>query len=213
MKIYKRRMYCEPLRDSLRNKFLIRNFHIERESGFSNPSKVGGIVGLEAYLKYAAWKDDESHNIRAYVIKSYFTGEIIAYFTLKCGIITLDSEQRDVKSEKYAKGQGIKLVPKTIPSLEIAHFAIDDNYKKKHGKDGIPLKGLGAVLYPDFIFPVIKKAADLIGIKCVYLYAAGGESLIEYYKKVFGFSVIDKEDFVPVMPYYDKGCSFMYYIL
>ena len=34
MRIYKRRMYCEPLRSNIKNKELIQNFYIEREKEY-----------------------------------------------------------------------------------------------------------------------------------------------------------------------------------
>ena len=207
-------MYCEPLRSNEKNRQLIQNFYIEREKEYSNPENVQGqIIGLEAYLKYSAWEDDLHNNIKAYVVKTYFTNEIVAYFTLKCGLFTLDTELRDSLKEELAKENGIKLVPDTIPCVEIAQYAVNDNYKKKHGKNGIPLKGLGEALYPDFIYPIIEKAANIIGIKCIYLYAAGDNHLTDYYERVFGFKKIDDATMIPIMPYYDNGCSFMYYVL
>lgn len=214
MKIFKRRMYCESLRSNARNEQLINEFHIEREKNYSDPAKVGGkIIGLESYLKHLAWKEDTGNNIKAYVIKTYFTNEIVAYFTLKCGLITLDSDSRNALKEELAKENGVKLVPETIPCVEIAQFAVNDNYKVKHGKNGQPLKGLGEALYPDFIYPIIKKAASIIGIKCIYLYAAGDEHLTDYYERVFNFKKVEDESYIPVAPYYDNDCSFMFYVL
>ena len=207
-------MYCEPLRSKVINKKLIQNFFIEREKEYSDPAKnQGQIIGLEAYLKYCAWEDDQRNNIKAYVIKTYFTNEIIAYFTLKCGMFSLDNDTRNELKEELAKEKGIKLVPDTIPCVEIAQYAVNDNYKIKHGKNGSPLKGLGVALYPDFIYPIIRRAAKIIGIKCIYLYAAGDEHLTDYYERVFGFKKSNDKKLIPIMPYYDNGCSFMYYTL
>ena len=214
MKIYKRRMYCEPLRNNIKNKELIKDFYIEREKEYSDPSKTNGrIIGLEAYLKYCAWEEDADNETKVYVIKTYFTNEIVAYFSLKCGLITLDRESRNFLKEERAKESGIKLVPDTIPCVEIAQYAVNDNYKKAHGKNGQPLKGLGEALYPDFIYPIIKKASSIIGFKTIYLYAAGDKHLTDYYERVFGFEKVEHNNFVPVMPYYDNGCAFMYYNL
>ncbi|MBP3677457.1 MAG: hypothetical protein J6I97_03835, partial [Agathobacter sp.] len=55
----------------------------------------GKVVGLEAFLKYCAWEYDERGLIKAYVVKTYFTNEIVAYFALKAGMISVDSNQRD----------------------------------------------------------------------------------------------------------------------
>ena len=206
-------MYCEPLRANIRNKELIKSFYIEREKECSDPQKVNGIIGLEAYLKYCAWDEDALHDIKVYVIKTYFTNEIVAYFALRGGMIMLDSDNRNAIKEEIAKKHGAKLVPQTIPGIEISHFAVNDNYRMKHGKNGKPLKGLGKAIYPDFIYPIINKISSLMGVRCAYLYAAGNQTLIDYYQTVFDFHANTDRDYVPIKPYYDNGCHFMYMLL
>ena len=164
-------------------------------------------------MKYCAWKDDLSRDVKVYLVKSYFENEIVAYFALKSGLIVLDDTSHNLVKEELAEKQGTKLVPQTIPGIEISHFAVNDTYRHKHGKNGESLKGLGNAIYPDFIYPIIKKTASLIGIKCAYLYAAGDQSLINYYHQVFEFKTISQKNYIPIKPYYDSGCQFMYYLL
>lgn len=205
-------MYCEPLRSNPKNKELINNFVIEREEKYRNIHNQ--IIGLEAYLKHCAWEDDESGQIRAYVIKPYFSDEIIAYFAIRAGMVSVDSELRNFEREFNALQEGTKLVPDTIPGIEISHFAVNDAYRKKHSKNGTSLKGLGKYLYPEFIYPIIHKVTLLLGVNILYLYAAGDEKLKNYYEKVFGFSRLKyDEKIVPVTSYYDDNCEFMFRLL
>lgn len=211
MKIYKRRFFCEPLRANADNKNLLKEFVIRREEGYA---ELGGIVGLEAYLKECAWNDDEEGLIKAYVIKPYFSREIVAYFTLQAGMVSVDAENRNSKRELIARMEGTKLVPATIPGIEISHFAVNDLYREKHSVNGIVPRGLGRYLYPEFIYPTIRRIRRDLGVKMVYLYAAGDEHLKTYYQDVFGFSRLEEETlFVPVTSYYDDYCEFMYKLL
>lgn len=217
MKIFKEKMYCEPLRSNSRNKELINKFYIEREKDYEVLyEETGKIIGLCEFLKHCAWEEDKKGSLKVYVVKSYFSNDIIAYFALKAGMICLDSKERDVDAEKSAKSRGVKLVPDIIPGIEISHFAINDAYRKKHNN----VKKIGSYIYPEFIYPMLKKASKLIGVGMVYLYAADNSidgHLINYYKKVFDFVEIkdDKSDdksnyYRPVTSYYDDNCTFMY---
>ena len=217
MRILKPFMYCEPLRANKTNKELIQNFTVDRE--IKNRliyEKTGKIIGLEQYLKQCAWSDDENNLVRVYLIKTYFSKEVIAYFALKTGLLSIDSDERDTAREFNAKQQGIKLVPDTISSIEISHFAVNDDYRKRHNN----VKGLGQYIYPTFIYPIIRKISNLTGFKVIYLYAADNsekdkKKLVSYYKDVFGFvdASNDTNRFIPVTSYYDDECVFMYHIL
>ena len=205
-------MYCEPLRANANNKELIKNFVIKREEEYANMKDQ--IIGLEAYLKTCAWEDDENGLIRAYVVKSYFSNEIIAYFAIKAGMVSVDNENRNTRRELTALQEGTKLVPETISGIEISHFAVNDAYREKHAKNGVLPKGLGKYIYPEFIYPIIQKISNLLGVRILYLYAAGDEPLKKYYESVFGFSRLETETkIVPVTSYYDDYCEFMFLIL
>ena len=50
-----------------------------------------------------------------------------------------------------------------------------------------------------------------IGIHMIYLYAAGDDTLVSYYKDAFDFQVMTENDqYTPLEPEYDGGCTFMY---
>lgn len=201
-------MYCEPLTCKDINKELIKSFYIEREKEYSNPMNTGGrVIGLEAYLKYSAWDDDLNGEIKAYVVKTYFSNEIVAYFALKTSAMIIDSKISNAQGDKTYK-HGKKLVSEIIPCVEISHFAVNDRFREKHN-----VKTLGNIIYPEFIYPIIDKFSKIVGVRCILLYAAGDEHLVNYYEKVFGFETTQDTEVVPVMPYYDIGCVPMYYML
>lgn len=207
-------MYCEPLRASQQNKELIKKFVIRREAKYAHLIKMGKIVGLEAYLKYCAWDDDEAGLIKAYVIKTYFSNEIVAYFAIRAGMVSVNSEHRDTQREVAAMQEGTKLVPETISGIEISHFAVNDAYREKHSQNGKLLKGLGRYIYPEFIYPIVNNIKQKLGVRILYLYAAGDEPLKKYYRDVFGFSRLEKDtELVPVTSYYDDNCEFMFLLL
>ena len=67
MKIYKRHMYCEPLCSSLKNKYLVNDFFIEREKEYMAwYEKTGEICGLAEYIRHYAWEADLRNETRVY---------------------------------------------------------------------------------------------------------------------------------------------------
>lgn len=54
----------------------------------------------------------------------------------------------------------------TLPSIEIANFAINSTYIDKH-KD---LKGCGRVIFDLFITPIIEDVSMKIGVKLIYIF-------------------------------------------
>lgn len=212
--------YCERLTSNPKNLQLIQSFQIEREHECVELYQEKQIIcGLEQYLKHQAWEDDLTNKTRVYLVKTRFTKEVVSYFALKAGMISVNSLQRDVQREQKALQNGIKLVPDTISGIEISHFAINDAYRKKHSTKRQSLKGLGEYIYPQFIYPLIYKAATLIGAEIMYMYAADSTqndehpsfSLVKYYERLFEVkTVTDVDNYKPVTSYYDGDCIFMY---
>ena len=205
---------CVPLRSNVKNLELIKTFTIDREAEYSH--EPGMVVGLEAYLKRCAWDEDQNNEVRIYLIKDSATSEVAAYFGLKAGMVA--SSKADMLSVEEQQqifiDEGVKWLPAVLPGIEISHFAVNDNYRRHAGADGKPVKGLGAFFYPEFIYPIIEDVADKIGVNMIYLYAAGDEKLVSYYKDVFDFQSLQEEDiYVPLEPDYDGGCAFMYRLI
>ena len=206
--------YLEPLTSDETNLQLIQNCTIDREKKYSH--LPGKVIGLEAYLKRCAWQDDLNNQVRIYLIKDSKTGDVAAYFGLKAGMV-VDSEEgmpSEEEKQEVMEEYGAKLLPEVVPGIEITHFAVNDDYRRKAGKEGKPIRGLGEYFYPQFIYPIIEDVARKIGVGLIYLYAAGDERLVSYYERVFEFQMLDAADFIiPLEPGYDGGCTFMYRLI
>ena len=210
------RFECVPLTSDSNHLNAILDFVIDREAEYANiPDK---IIGLEAYLKRAAWREDLDEQVKIYLIKDVILGEVAAYFGLRAGMV-VDNEEGEPSKEEREEALlefNAKLVSSVLPGIEISHFAINDNYRRHVSTSGQLIKGLGQYFYPAFIFPIIEEAASKIGVKMVYLFAANDEGdqeekLIKYYERVFGFRISGVDDFyMPLQPGYDGGCKFMY---
>lgn len=87
--------------------------------------------------------------------------DIAAYFGLKAGMV-VDNEN-DAPNLEVIKETLIisntKLVPSVIPGIEISHFAVNDNYRRKISRSNNPVKGIGQYFYPAFIYPIIQEVS------------------------------------------------------
>ena len=73
--------YYEHLLDPSDNLHLIQEFCVTNTSGY----------GLERYIKELAESDEKDGSARTYLVKDRFTHEIVAYFSLKTGLFTIDA--------------------------------------------------------------------------------------------------------------------------
>lgn len=101
--------YYEHLLDSSENLRLIKEFCVANESGF----------GLERYLKEFSQKDEESGAARTYLVKDKITHELVAYYSLKAGLFTVEA------------GEGYFY---SISAVELSNFAVNSSYRKNHPK-------------------------------------------------------------------------------
>lgn len=179
--------YCEPLLISEGNLQLIQKFHVAEETG----------LGLEVYLKKYAVADELSHEARTYLVKDSLTEEIVGYFSLKTGTVA---------SRK--KWNLFQMEIDSLPAVELANFAVNSAYKAVHKEQ----KGIGSIIFLDFVLPIIKMAADRVGICIVYIFALPYSNLIKYYETL-NFRRLSKleEAFIHrnYKPRYDEGCIFM----
>lgn len=179
--------YCEPLMASEENLRQIQKFHVAADTG----------LGLELYLKKHAVSDEISHEARTYLVKDNSTDEIVGYFSLKTGMVAT-----------RRKWSFFHLEIDSLPAVELANFAVNSAYKEAHqGQTGI-----GSIIFLDFVLPVIKMAADRVGICIVYIFALPYRNLIKYYETL-NFRRLSKtqEAFIHrnYKPQYDEGCIFM----
>ncbi len=179
------RFSLEHLLDSEENVALIEQF-----------SAPNNAAGLENYLKYSAFDDEKRNYGRTYLVKDKSTGEIVCYFSLRTGLITMQVSDAPERFE-------------TIPAIELSNFAVDTRYRERH----TIAKKIGFLMFNYFIMPLVREIAKYVGVNSLYIYALPNERLIGHYKTM-GFCRLSPEDerFVQkhVKPEYDEGCIFMY---
>ena len=149
--------------------------------------------GLEYYLKQLAYKEEKCNFARTYLVRNSATNEIVAYFTLKTGLITRKTR---------------RICFDNITGIELANFAVNDAYRMYN--DVIPQ--IGKYIFITFIYPLTKEITTLIGAQCLYVFALPQKRLISYYGDM-GFKRFPPklERFVHkhIRPAYDKGCIIM----
>lgn len=180
----------EHLADSPENEALIADFSVSEKTA----------LGLENYLKFSAFPDEDDNTSRTYLVKDKATGELAGYFSLRTGLITLKIDGSE--PEKF----------ETIPAIELSNFALNSVYKKNHPE----VSALGSYIFRTFIQPLAKCLSEYVGINALYLYALPSDKLIEHYGTM-GFRRLSpkNEKFVQshIKPKYDEGCIFMFQTL
>ena len=124
--------YYEHLLDSSDNLQLIQDFCVTNTSGY----------GLERYIKELAESDEKDGSARTYLVKDRFTHEIVAYFSLKTGLFTIDAGNDYFYS---------------ISGIELANFAVNSSYRKNHPD----AKNLGSTVFAEFVLPSDHVIADV----------------------------------------------------
>lgn len=181
--------YCDHLGALKRdNEDIATHFHIKESTGF----------GLEQYLKLFAFADEEASVMRTYLVRSCETDELVGYFSLKAGLISGNEQERNGHIDF-----------ETLPGVELANFAVNGEYIDAHPN----YKGIGVIIFSEFIIPIIERTAREIGIRVVYIFALPFEKLIRRYE-TYGFKRLDEkaEDSLHarLKPIYDESCIFMY---
>lgn len=177
-----------PIFDSELKDDEIRDFTVNHKEG----------TNLVKYLAGFAENDEEKHNMRTYLVRDNNTDELIGYFSLKAGMISVN-EQKIGDSDSFD----------TRPGVELANFAINSSYIKKHDY----MKGVGKVIFHRLIKSIIHEAADKIGIRYIYIFALPFDSLMKRYED-YGFKRLSSKQeealHTRLKPNYDQNCIFMY---
>lgn len=149
------------------------------------------------YIRRHAYRDEQDHEMRTYLVRDSETAELAGYFSLKAGMISINEKVKD----------GNTLFD-TAPGVELANFAVNNEFITKHPN----YKGLGYLIFNDFIFPIIESVSGLIGVKLIYLFAVN-DAVVDIYTR-YGFSRLAPADEAMlnhrIKPAYDNGCIFMY---
>lgn len=154
--------------------------------------------GLSTYLKLFAGDDEEKGRAKTYIVRDVYTKEMVGYFSLKCGHVVEKVKVGCFRKERIAE-----------PGIELANFAINENYRISHPK----YEHLGKMIFVRFIEPMVKEVSKVVGVRYLYIFALPEPSLINYYKTL-GFTRFPKnmEQYLyrHSKPNYDAGCIFMY---
>jgi hypothetical protein len=155
-----------------------------------------------------AFPEEDAGIMRTYMVRDNSSSELVGYFSIKAGLISLN-EHEEIVVDSITGKETRKTVFDTLPGVELANFAVNDSYIKKYPEN----KGVGLIIFRSFIMPIIQEAAKSIGIKILYLFALPYQDLISRYKS-YGFSRLDDpyEDQLHsrLKPSYDESCKFMY---
>ena len=154
--------------------------------------------GLQFYLQKHAYRDEINGSSRTYLVKDVMSGELVSYFTLRTGLVTV--------SRGLFKGFDAKT------GIELANFAINERYR--NANEVIPR--LGSYVFERFIIPIVMQIREGIGAEYLYIYALPNDKLMAHYETM-GFSKatksVEKCVYRHVKPVYDTGCRVMFQIL
>lgn len=175
---------AEHLSDCLEHRKLI--------SGFAAGKNARG---LESYLKNCAILDEQTNESRTYLVKDAVSGELACYFSLRSCLVPMA-----LTDDLFT----------TVPAIELANFAANACYRSS--QRGV--SRIGAYAFLEFVLPISRHVAALVGAKWLCIYALPNPGLVRYYRDKLGFSRLsaEQEAFVysHVKPKYDKGSIFMY---
>ena len=194
--------YCNHLGVSDQDEADIMNFTIERDEG----------AGLLDYIQHHAFPEEDAGIMRTYIVRDNKSSELAGYFSLKAGLISLNERQIETEDDKTGEKKTVTVFD-TLPGVELANFAVNSSYVQKHKE----LKGLGVVIFNQFILPIVQQTSETVGVKILYIFALPYEDLIKSYHDRYGFSRLadqyEDELHKRLKPYYDQYCKFMYLIL
>ena len=202
--------YCNHIGVSENDERDIMNFTVRDKKG----------AGLLDYIQHFAFLDEDNGTMRTYVVRDNRSSELAGFFSLKAGLISYNEHEVTVLDESTGEAvidentgeRKTRRVFDTLPGVELADFAVNQTYINNHPD----LKGVGLVIYNRFILPIIRQAAESIGIKILYIFALPYDDLIARYEK-YGFSRLEKELEAELhkrlKPEYDESCTFMYRML
>ena len=137
---------------------------------FSGRAQEG--EGLVNYIQHFAFPDEERGGMRTYIIRDNDTLELVGYFSLKAGLVSLNELETEEGS-----------VFDTLPGVELANFAVNDRYIQRHPQR----RGAGFVIFSDFVRPIVGEVIERIGVEIIYIFALPEEKLLRLYQERYGF--------------------------
>ena len=196
--ISNQRFYCDHLGASEQDKKDILSFTVR------HPEVA---EGLRDYIREWAFQDEENGLMRSYLVRDLKTDELVGYFSLKAGMVSIN-ERRIVDESGEERTEF-----DTVPGIEIANFALNESYCARHTK----VSGLGILIFREFIQKLAYRTARMVGVLMLYIFALPYDSLIRRYHEVYRFERLNKESesalHTRMKPAYDESCIFMYQML
>ena len=117
---------------------------------------------------------------------------------------------QDLKAERTREGdRPIQRVQDAYPGVEITHFCVNDEFRKKWGEYGFRFTP-GEVMFWKFIVPKFEELRKLVGCQFALLFAADATvdgNLTNYYHVSLKFTKLI--DVGTIKPRYDWCCEFM----
>lgn len=194
--------YCNHLGVSEQDEADIMNFTIERDEG----------SGLLDYIQHHAFPEEDAGIMRTYIVRDNKSSEMVGYFSLKAGLISLNERQIETTDDETGEKKKLTVFD-TLPGVELANFAVNSTYIQRHKE----MKGLGVVIFNQFILPIVRQTSENVGVKILYIFALPYDDLIKSYHDRYGFSRLadqyEDELHKRLKPFYDQYCKFMYLIL
>ena len=168
---------------------------------FTVETRKGPGIALQDYIRNIAIPSEREGLTRTYLVRSKKgPEEIVGYFSLQCGLVSVDEKGLFHRSFD------------SIPGVEMSNFAINSSYIQKHPQE----RGVGHVIFTNFVLPVVDKASETVGISILYIFALPAKTLIDRYR-AYGFSRLnwkqERSLHRRIKPRYDQGCIFMYIAL
>lgn len=180
--------YCEHILASNKTKNELAKFTVKKKTG----------DGLVNYLQNYALKDEQSGEMRTYLVRDKDTDEIVGYFSLKSGMVSINE-----------RGGFFHREFDCVAGIELANFAVNNSYKESHND----FDGIGKIIFYYFIMPIVKSVSKQIGVRMLFIFSLPYENLMSYYRTLhFERLSVSEEYFVHrrIKPRYDKNCVFMY---
>lgn len=157
----------------------------------------GTNEGLDNFLKSEAFKYNRDGEGNTYLVFIPNTDKIVGYFTLKADSIQAENED---------EGRVV-----TMPSVEIARFAVERDYQRQ---------GIGTAIFGYHIIPKINAVKKIIGVNTVMVFVEEQESeeyedtlqsnKVEDFYAGLGFKLADDEVQNFIRDDYNEGCKLMY---
>ncbi len=87
-------LYCNHLGMSDNDEKDIMDFSIDHKEGY----------GLQNYIRYHAFPEEEAGLMRTYIVRDNISSELVGYFSLKTGLISLNERAEEITKEstKYS---------------------------------------------------------------------------------------------------------------